>query len=136
MIEAGRKRYLMAVIARKIDDDEVRILKRERHHYLPGVVARAVIDEDDFVIFAEASVGDRNYAPEELGKTGLLVKTGRHHRQAWSWPNLHWCIGQCTDFYWAGRPGLLRTVEFFKECYTKKGYKFTLEHQRSEVIKL
>jgi hypothetical protein len=84
MVEAGRERYLMAVIARKIDDDEMRILKRERRHHLPGVVARPVIDKDDFIVFAKASSRDRRDAPVEFGKTGFLVKAGSDHRQAWS----------------------------------------------------
>lgn len=49
-LKAGRQRQLMAVIAREIDTDDMRVCLAELLDKLPRAVLRSVIDENNFVI--------------------------------------------------------------------------------------
>ena len=46
--KSRRQRQLMPVVAREPDRDDVAVFRREFVDQLPGVVGRAVVDEDQF----------------------------------------------------------------------------------------
>src|SRR3546814_6190477 len=88
-IEPGSERELVAVVARQVDRDEVRIARRQPLHRRPARIARAVVDEDDFVIPAHRRARRRADARVERLQTPLLVvardddrKSGTMHCRA------------------------------------------------------
>ena len=52
-IEPRGQRELVAVVARQVDRDQPRVLRRQPLHDRPAVVLRPVVDQDEFVILAD-----------------------------------------------------------------------------------
>ena len=83
-VEPGGQRQLMAVVARQIDRDDMRIVGGERLHHRPAAVARAVVDQHDLIILAGTRWRRGREPLVQLGEARLLVVAGHDDRQRWS----------------------------------------------------
>jgi len=73
----------VAVIARQVDRNDVRVLRRDIPHVRPAAVARAVVDQDDFVIAAGGGLRCGRQAVMQRRKAGLLIVAGDNDRERW-----------------------------------------------------
>ncbi len=49
LTQAGSERELMAMVSRKVDTNDVRVLRSELVDALPGLISRSIVYEDDLV---------------------------------------------------------------------------------------
>jgi hypothetical protein len=75
-VEPGGQRELVAVVARQVDRDEVRIGGSEALHHRPAIVLRSVVDEQDLEILAHRRPRRAGHARVKLVETGGLVIAG------------------------------------------------------------
>jgi len=75
-IEPGGQRELVAMVARQVDRDQPRVDGGEALHHRPAVVARAVVDEEDFIVVADRRPGRARDAGMEQVETGGLIVAG------------------------------------------------------------
>ena len=80
-MQACRHRALMAMAARQVDRDQLRIALGELEHDLPGAIGRAVIDQDQLVVGADGLFGGRAHAPVKLFEAGFFVVARRNDGQ-------------------------------------------------------
>ena len=71
-------RGLMAEVARQLDQLDARIFRVELAHDLAGVIAAAVVNQNDLPRLAGLIERGRD-APAELGQVLMLVEYGCHH---------------------------------------------------------
>src|ERR1043166_923247 len=79
--QTGRKGILVAVVARKLYADHVRILRSERLDALPRLIARAVVDQDDFILLGRERAAGLRSSAVKLAQSVFLIVTGNHHGQ-------------------------------------------------------
>ena len=68
----------MAVVAHQAHGDDPRIAARGLRQYIPGSVARPVVDQHDLAGTADP-IQDGADPAQEFGQGVLLVVAGRHH---------------------------------------------------------
>ena len=81
-LEARGQRDLVAVIARQVDADNVRVLACMASDDRPGRVARTVVHQDDLEIVGHQGLAHGHEAADELVQSGLLIIAGNDHRKS------------------------------------------------------
>jgi len=76
----------VAVVARQVDRDDVRIVSRQPPHRRPATIARAVIDEHQFIVRTGDRARRRAQPLVQLDQAGFLVEARNDDR------NLHGCV--------------------------------------------
>ena len=76
-----RQRQLMSMVAGKPDGDDVAVFRRELVDQLPGVVGRAVIDQDQFEPLAAQRAGGGRHLVVEFAQAFFFVVAGHNDGQ-------------------------------------------------------
>ncbi len=80
-VEAGRHRQLMTVSAGKIDGHQMRIAPHQIGHDRPGPIARAVVQQDQFIVRASGVLRGRGHAPVKFLEPCLFIVARRNDRE-------------------------------------------------------
>ena len=76
MHQSGNTGFVLAEIARKIDDVQMRVIFLKRQRYLQRIIWRAIINHDDLVVIGDLGHDSCHLPAEILDARGGIIKGG------------------------------------------------------------